>query len=92
MNSAKSIITYEYDINGIILSLVIKVINNETTYAPEPYFRSYNINLETQEVISDQTLLEYFNDKSIEFEIAAAPEEAKSEDVPYSRMIIHLII
>lgn len=61
MNSDKSVITYEYDINGKILSLVIKVINNDTTYAPEPYFRSYNINLETEEVISDDVLLQYFN-------------------------------
>lgn len=60
MNRDKSVITYEYDINGIILSLVIKVINNETTYAPEPYFRSYNINLKTQEVIADDALLEYY--------------------------------
>ena len=61
MNSEKSIITYEYDINGIILSLVVKVINNETEYAPEPYFRTYNINLKTEEVIADSALLEYFN-------------------------------
>ena len=60
MESTKSVITYEYDINGIILSLVIKVINNETTYAPEPYFRTYNINLETQEVIADDALLEFY--------------------------------
>lgn len=56
----KSIITYEYDINGIILSLVIKVINNDTTYAPEPYFRTYNINLEREEVIADDALLQFF--------------------------------
>lgn len=56
----KSVITYEYDINGIILSLVIKVINNDTTYAPEPYFRTYNINLEREEVIADDALLQFF--------------------------------
>lgn len=60
MDEEKSVITYEYDINGIILSLVIKVINNETTYAPEPYFRTYNINLEREEVISDDALLQFF--------------------------------
>ncbi|MBQ2910572.1 MAG: hypothetical protein IJE53_07165 [Bacilli bacterium] len=58
--SEKSIITYEYDVNGIILSLVIKVINNDTTYAPEPYFRTYNINLEREEVIADDALLQFF--------------------------------
>ena len=61
INSKKSVISYEYDINGIILSLVVKVINNDTTYAPEPYFRTYNINLETQEVIADDALLQFFN-------------------------------
>lgn len=60
MDESKSVITYEYGINGKILSLVIKVINNETTYAPEPYFRSYNINLETEEVISDEALLQFY--------------------------------
>lgn len=60
MNSEKSIITYEYDINGIILSVVIKVINNDTTYAPEPYFRTYNINLEKEEVIADDALLSFY--------------------------------
>lgn len=60
MESERSVITYEYDINGIILSLVIKVINNETTYAPEPYFRTYNINLDTQEVIADDALLQFY--------------------------------
>lgn len=65
IESEKSIITYEYDVNGIILSLVVKVINNETTFAPEPYFRTYNINLETQEVIADEALLQFFQiDKS----------------------------
>ena len=62
MQKDKSIITYEYDINGIILSLVIKVINNETTYAPEPYFRTYNINLEfvLANIISHKSAMSVF--------------------------------
>ena len=60
MDQEKSVITYEYDVNGIILSVVVKVINNATTYAPEPYFRTYNINLETEEVISPQSVLEFY--------------------------------
>ncbi len=56
----RGVVTYEYNINGIILSVVVKVINNDTTYAPEPYFRTYNINLKTEEVIADSALLEYF--------------------------------
>lgn len=64
MNQDRSIITYEYDVNGIILSLVVKIINNETTYAPEPYFRSYNINLEKEEVIADEALLQFYGVKT----------------------------
>lgn len=60
INSKRSSIIYEYDISGIILSLVIKITDYDTEYAPETYFRSYNINLSSLEVISDQSLLEFF--------------------------------
>lgn len=53
-------VIYEYDINGIILSLVVKVIDNDTEYAPDTYYRSYNINLATLEVIADDALLDFF--------------------------------
>ncbi len=56
----KSVISYEYDINGIILSVVLKIVDNETEYAPEVYFKTYNINLDTSEVISDDSLLGLF--------------------------------
>ena len=81
MQKDKSIITYEYDINGIILSLVIKVINNETTYAPEPYFRTYNINLETEEVISPESVLEFYGitKKQVEHKIQRKHEAYYSE-------------
>lgn len=60
ISSKKSLVTYEYDISGIILSLVIKVVDYDTEYAPEVYFRSYNINLSTLEVISNDSLLDFF--------------------------------
>ena len=71
MDKEKSVITYEYDVNGIILSVVVKVINNAATYAPEPYFRTYNINLETEEVIADDALLQFFgvNKSNVEYKI-----------------------
>lgn len=53
-------VLYEYDINGVILSLVVKVVDSNTEYAPRAYFRSYNINLSTLEVISDEALLDFF--------------------------------
>jgi hypothetical protein len=60
MEAEKGVITYDYAVNGTILSVVLKAINNESVYAPEPYFRTYNINLEKEEVIADEALLEFF--------------------------------
>ena len=59
--SGYSNISYEYSINGKILSVIIKVIDYNTDYAPQPYFRGYNINLDTLELISDESLLEFFD-------------------------------
>lgn len=56
----KTTISYEYDISGIILSVVLKAIDYNTEYAPKAYFRSYNINLNTLEVIDDSALLDFF--------------------------------
>lgn len=54
-------ILYEYDISGIILSVIVKIVDYNTEYAPQVYFRSYNINLTTLEVISNDSLLDFFN-------------------------------
>ena len=54
------IISYEYDINGIILSLLVKTADNSDDYAIEPVFFSYHFNLDTMEIISDNSLLDYF--------------------------------
>lgn len=59
-NKEKAIITYEYSISGVILSLVVKVVDKDSNYAPEPRFRTYNINLKTEEIIPDEVLLELF--------------------------------
>lgn len=60
MEAEKGVITYDYDVNGTILSVVLKAIDNSSVYAPEPRFRTYNINLEKEEVIADEALLEFF--------------------------------
>lgn len=60
VRAKKSTVTYKYNVSGIILSLVVKVVDFNTEYAPETYFRSYNINLSSQEVISNQALFDYF--------------------------------
>ena len=56
----KCIISYEYDINGIILSVIVKVGDYSTEYSPQAYAKSYNINLDTLEVINDSALLNFF--------------------------------
>ena len=61
MEEEKVVINYEYDINGIILSLVVKVIDYDNDYAPKPYFRSYNINLKKLELIENDSLLSFFD-------------------------------
>ena len=56
----KCIISYEYDINGIILSVIVKVGDYSTEYSPQVYAKSYNINLDTLEVINNDVLLNFF--------------------------------
>ena len=53
-------ITYEYDINGDILSLLIEVIDNDTGFAPEVYFKTYNYNMKEDILLDDMRLLELF--------------------------------
>lgn len=68
VDETKCFISYEYGINGIILSLIVKVTDCSSEYAPEVFFRSYNINLSTLEVISDESLLDFFgiDDSTVE--------------------------
>ena len=56
----RAIITYEYEINGQILSLITKAISYETNYAAKVEFISFNINVETQEVLDDSTILSLY--------------------------------
>ena len=70
INNKKSMVSYEYNINGIVLSLVIKIVDYDTNYAAQPYFRTYNINLNTLELLSDEALLSYFNITEDDVEIA----------------------
>ena len=54
-------ITYDYDVNGNVLSLVIKV--EDYGYAESAivlHFRSYNIHLKRLELLSDEELFSYY--------------------------------
>ena len=61
INIEKCLITYEYDLSGIILSLVVKVIDYENEEGgPKAYFRTYNINLDNQTALTKETLLAFY--------------------------------
>ncbi len=60
ISSKRCTVVYEYNISGVILSLIIKVLDENTEYAPQAYFRSYNINLSTLDVISNESLIDFF--------------------------------
>lgn len=60
INNQLSTISYEYDISGDVLSVIIKVIDYDTESTPEVHFKSYNINLVTLELYSNDQLLHLF--------------------------------
>ncbi len=60
-NKKNNAITYEYEINGSILSLVLKAVNNNTGGDPIVDFKTYNINLEKIEILNADEVLELFD-------------------------------
>lgn len=60
-NKKNNAITYEYEINGPILSLVLKAVNNNTGGDPIVDFKTYNINLEKVELLNADEVLEIFD-------------------------------
>lgn len=53
--------TYEYNINGKVLSLAVKTVDYYNEDMPEVYFKTYNINLDTLELVSDEELLNSYD-------------------------------
>lgn len=64
----KVILSYEYNINGKVLSLVIKTVNYDVKNVPEVYFKTYNINLEEERLLGDEELLSIYNLTSADVE------------------------
>ena len=55
-------VSYEYSVNGIILSVVLKVEDHsKLENASITYYRSYNINTENMELLSNPKILSYFD-------------------------------
>jgi len=53
--------SYEYNINGKVLSLVLEIVDYGTSDTPHAYFKTYNINLESKTLVSDSELLSVYN-------------------------------
>ncbi len=58
IDNPKVKIKYNYDLNGIILSLVIKIFDEENYIVK---FRSYNINIEEESLLDDKYLINYYS-------------------------------
>jgi len=54
-------VTYEWELNGKVLSLVIEKVDNNTLYTPEIKFKTYNINIEEGVILSDSDLLNIYS-------------------------------
>ena len=55
-------VSYEYSVNGIILSVVLKVEDHsKLENASITYYRSYNINTENMELLSNPKILSFFD-------------------------------
>ena len=57
----RAIITYDYSITNQVLSIIIKAINYETNYASKAEFISFNINIKTLQVYTDQDIIDMYN-------------------------------
>ena len=76
IDKEKLTLSYDYNINGKVLSLVIKTINYDAKSIPEIYFKTYNINLEDMVLLGDEDLLGIYGMNS---EKAEAVIESKFE-------------
>ena len=55
-------VTYDADLSGKVLSIILKVEDYSFVEgAAILYFRSYNINLDTEEILSNEALFSYFD-------------------------------
>lgn len=68
IDNDKVILSYEYDINGKVLSIVLKCVDYDVKNVPKVYFKTYNINLETSKLLSDEELLSIYNVTSLDVE------------------------
>ena len=54
-------ISYEYDISGKYLSLIINILNEDDEYGPAVKFKTYNIDLKSRKEVKNDELFKMFN-------------------------------
>ncbi len=60
INNDEANVSYQYNLNGNYLSLVIRVIDNSSGI-PKIFFKTYNVDLKKKAIMSAVDLLNYFN-------------------------------
>lgn len=82
VNKKNSVIIYEYETNGEILSLILKTIDN-TKLVPVVQFKSYNINLKTIKFLTDNQILALYDltEKEVEKTIETKFRNYYNEEV-----------
>lgn len=75
--------SYETQLNGDVLSLVLKMVNANTGYTPEADFYSYNINLKTLTLMTKQEILSLYgiSEDTVESKIAAQFQSFYNDEV-----------
>lgn len=61
LNDSKSTISYEYNISGDYLSVVVKIEDYNNNVGPDTSFKTYVINLKTKELLNNMDILTMFN-------------------------------
>ena len=86
INKPETIISYEYNISGDYLSLVLKAEDYSVNYGPEVEFKTYIFNLENQKLVTNDELFEMFNittsdvSRILEYEFNNFYEDLVNED------------
>lgn len=86
IDNNKTIISYEYNISGDYLSLVLKAEDYSVNVGPKVEFKTYIFNLNNKKIVSDAELLEMFNisnsdvSRIIEYDFRNFYEDLVSED------------
>jgi len=86
IDKSETIISYEYNISGDYLSLVLKAEDYSVNFGPEVEFKTYTFNLDNQKTISNDELLKMFNintsdvSRIIEYDLNNYYEDLVNED------------